>query len=333
MNAKQMNAKQKSVENTSSGQPENPQRRQFLKSIFGLGGAVEVAQAEPVHAKAGGLFFWADLKNGNMGFPSGLKVPSARPGSVMKLITAACILEEGAFNPNEKEECTGTFTISQEDFHCAHPHGKVTIEEAIAKSCNIFFVKATRRVGPGSIIEYARMFGLDTPVAGFKGGAFPTKPVHPTSYYAIGLAEDLRPNALQLLRLAAIFGTDGHVPVLRNAAALDVVENIGAQDDKPWTVALKETTFKRIRKGMIMAVSDGTAQHLDPDHKLRIAAKTGTVPYGKKFESWVIGFFPNDKPAENARLHAFCLYAPVGTSHDSAIPQAREKLLSVQWPE
>ncbi len=310
---------------THAQKPERLDRRRFLKSMFGLGGALEVAhEAQPVIAKTGGLFFWADLRNGNVGFPSGLHVPQSRPGSIMKLITAACILEEGHFNPNETEECTGTVHIGAEAYHCQHVHGIVNLEEAIAKSCNCFFAKATRHTGPATIIEYARKFGLDKPVAGFKCGSFPDKPSRPTATYALGLSEDLVPNALQLLRLAAVFGTQGNVPPLRNAGmpSEDQVDH-----PLPFEVKLRDTTFRRIRKGMTMACQDGTANELDPEHKLNIAAKTGTVPHGKKFESWVIGFFPQENPR-----HAFCLYAPSGTSHESAVPQARQRLMTVDWP-
>lgn len=318
--------------NLPSEQPENPDRRRFLKSIFGLGSAFEVSQAEPAEAAgpseasvpSGGIFFWGDLKNGNVGFPSGLKVPHTRPGSVMKLVTAACLLEEGLFNPNETAECRGTIVIGPDSFHCGEAHGIVNIEQAIARSCNVFFAKAVQKTGPAAIIDYARKFGFDTPVAGFKGGAFPTKPKFPTAIYALGLADDLQPNALQLLRLAAIFATEGQVPALKNAGMFDTND----QSVKPFTLELKEMTFRHIRDGMVMACQTGTAAELDPNHKLKIAAKTGTVARGKKFESWVTGYFPHDKPK-----HAFCLYAPVGTSHDSAIPQAREQLLSVEWPK
>jgi cell division protein FtsI/penicillin-binding protein 2 len=306
-------------------------RRRFLKSMFGLGGAapgslaIEKAQAEPTVAKASGRFFWADLKNGNIGFPSGLLVPSSCPGSVMKLVTAACILEEGIFNPNETEECTGSVQVGPDSFHCRVAHGKVTLEDAIAMSCNVFFAKATRHAGPASIIQYARIFGLDAPVAGFKCGAFPTRPSHAAPIYALGLSDDMKPNALQLLRLAAIFATAGQVPPLRNAA---MPADDGDAGGRPFSVKLRDTTFRRIAKGMIMAAADGTASGIDPDNKLKIAAKTGTVPHGKKFESWVIGYFPHDNPK-----HAFCQYAPSGTSHDSAVPRAKEMLLSVDWPE
>jgi penicillin-binding protein 2 len=315
------------IKRSGSEEPENMNRRRFLKSMFGMGSAIEVAQTEPKAAVAatptGGVFYWADLKNGNVGFPSGLSVPHSRAGSVMKLITAACVLEEGLFNPNETEECTGSISIGAETFACGKAHGILTIEQAIAVSCNVFFSIVSRKTGPMSIIEYAKKFGLDGPVAGFKCGAFPTKPKSSTARYALGLSDDMQPSALQLLRLAAIFGTEGSVPAMKNAGMVDHNDS----SVKPFSVQLRETTFRRIRKGMQMACETGTAEALDPEHKLKIAAKTGTVPHGKKFESWVIGYFPYDAPA-----HAFCLYAPAGTSHDSAIPQAREKLMSVNWP-
>lgn len=321
-----MTAKDKSAE-----QPENPDRRKFLKSMFGLGGAFEVAQGEPAEAAGpsvtrvpgGGIFFWGDLKNGNVGFPSGLKVPHTRPGSVMKLVTAACLLEEGLFNPNETAECRGTVVIGNDSFHCGEAHGVLDIEQAIAKSCNVFFAKSMKKTGPAAIIEYAKKFGFDTPVAGFKCGAFPAKAKFPAAIYALGLADDLQPNALQLLRLAAIFANNGNVPALKNAGMLDADDG----SMKPFTVELKEMTLRHIRNGMVMACQIGTAAALDPDHKMKIAAKTGTVARGKKFESWITGYFPHDNPK-----HAFCLYAPVGTSHDSAVPQAREQLHAVTWP-
>jgi penicillin-binding protein 2 len=319
-------------------QAESLNRRRFLKSMFGLGGALEATQSEPETANAanpgaktsakssaatGALFFWADLQNGNVGFPSGLQVPHSRAGSVMKLITAACLLEEGVFNPNETEECTGSVSIGGETYGCGKGHGILTIDQAIALSCNVFFAKVSRKIGPMAIIDYARKFGMDSPAAGFKCGAFPTKPKASTARYALGLSDDMQPSALQMLRLAAIFGTEGKVPAMKNAGMFDVND----LSIKPFSLDLRETTFRRIRKGMVLACEQGTAMKLDPEHKLKIAAKTGTVPHGKNFESWVIGYFPYDKP-----VHAFCLFAPSGTSRDSAVPQAHDKLMSVYWP-
>jgi cell division protein FtsI/penicillin-binding protein 2 len=78
---------------------------------------------------------------------------------------------------------------------------------------------------------------------------------------------------------------------------------------------------------MRMSALVGTAKKLDPENKLHIACKTGTSMHGKKFQSWVTGYFPYDAPK-----HAFCLCAPAGTSQEAAVPQAHAKLFETEWP-
>src|SRR5262249_25061635 len=120
--------------------------------------------------------------------------------------------------------------------------------------------------------------------------------------------------------IAAAVAGNGKVPPLRNAGML-------ADPDPEFSVDIGERTFDRLRKGMIGCVKEGTANNLDPQGTMHIAAKTGTVSHGKKFESSVIGFFDYEHPR-----HAFSLFAPVGTSHESAVPQVRQHLTSVEWP-
>ena len=122
------------------------------------------------------------------------------------------------------------------------------------------------------------------------------------------------------MRVAALIGGNGKIPLLRSAEMADIKGN-------PIELSLKEETFARLKEGMRLAAKNGTAQAIDPEDKLSLAVKTGTVSHGNKFESWIIGFFPFENPK-----HAFCLFAPVGTSHDSAVPLASKRLLSVDWP-
>ena len=80
-------------------------RRGFLKSIFGLRGAVEaksaVAKEKVVVRHVAPVFVWADLKTGQVGFPTGLHLGAGRPGSLMKIVAAAALHEEGLVNPNQ----------------------------------------------------------------------------------------------------------------------------------------------------------------------------------------------------------------------------------------
>lgn len=306
--------------------PKNPHRRRFLKSLLSLGGAVETGREVSARPQGKTAFFWCDLKSGNIGFPTGLNVPSSRPGSVMKLVTAAALLEEGIFNPNQTLDCTGSFRTEREVYKCPRGHGPLSIEQAIACSCNVFFARATHTVGAGVILHYARLFGLDRGVAG-SSFSFPREIPLDSVRLALGLDPDLKPSALQLMRIAALIGRRGRIPFLKSA------EVVAGPDDRAFELDLKEDTFRQLKNAMIMAAREGTAKELDPEDRLKLAVKTGTVAHGKKFESFIVGFFPaGSSPADREPDHAFCLHAPAGTSHDAAVPQARRMLFSVNWP-
>ncbi len=305
-------------------------RRRFLKSIFGLGAVVEEAveakapEVIPQPGSAGieraaPVFIWADLKTGQVGFPSGLNLGSGMPGSTMKLVAAAALHEESLISPNQIYECPGHITLHKQTFNCLHAHGRVNLTHAIAKSCNVFFVLASEKLHTSAFLDYARKFGLDQPVAGRHSGAFPAKANGPSYRYVLGLAEDMQPNALQILRMSAIVATRGDVPFLHSAEDSAAGERFGLQ--------LSDGTWHRLQQGMELACTEGTAQKLDPENKLHIAAKTGTAPRGNKFTSWITGYFPADAPK-----HAFVLNSTAGTSQEAAVPQAHKFLFASDWP-
>ena len=297
-------------------------RRRFLKSVFGLGALAETtapqAQASTSHHHVS--IFWANLHNGQVGFPTGTTVPSGQPGSLMKLVTAAALQQAGLFTHDETIECRGIIEIKRHTYKCLYPHGEVGITKAIGLSCNVFFAQAAQKLSPSTLIEYARHFGLDTPVAGYKAESFPKKPTGDTAQYALGLASDLKPNALQLLRLAALVGLHGAAPALHNPGEMD-------QSEKPFALDLHASTWHTLEQGMRIAGRQGTAKKLDPKDELQLAVKTGTAPHGKTFQSWIAGYWPFEKPH-----YAFCLRAPSGTSQEQAVPEAHSFLFSCEWP-
>jgi len=299
-------------------------RRGFIRSLFGITGAFPVAQ-QMAEARGQISFFWCNFQSGQVGFPTGLSVPTERPGSIMKLVAAAALIDEGLYHGNEIFECTGTYTVGKEAVHCQNAHGKIDLTQAIGRSCNIFFAQATKHLTARAFLHKAREFALDKPCAGTASGAFPLSPSGTSSLqYVLGLAPDLTPSALQLMRLAALVGIapGAHLAVLHSAENLDLKDK-----EQPILSPLSAQAHKILAEGMRLSATVGTARKLDADDKLKVAAKTGTTPHGNKFQSYVIGYFPYDKPA-----HAFVLYSPSGTSQDSAVPKAREFLMSTSWP-
>jgi stage II sporulation protein D len=296
-------------------------RRRFLKSLFGLGAVSEAGGAvEAAVKKQTASFFWANLRNGQIGFPTGMSVPSGMPGSVMKLITAAALRESGVVTDHTTVECRGVIEVHGERYSCLYPHGRVDLTKAIGLSCNVFFATEAQKLSPAAVVDYAKRFGLDAPVAGFGTACFPTSLRKDSVPYALGLSDDLQVNALQLLRVAALVGLHGTTPPLHNAVD-------PPRESDAFTLSLSQSTWMILQQGMRICGREGTAKAIDHDDKLHAAFKTGTAPHGKAWQSWVVGYFPFDKPTT-----AFALRASSGTSQETAVPEAKRFLLAHQWP-
>lgn len=293
-------------------------RRGFIRSLFGLTSAVEVkAKALPVQLE--GQWFWSNIRTGQIGFPTGLTLRQNRPGSIMKIIATAAFSEEKLVSPNETVACSGSLSLKQHKVFCQVPHGRVNLDHALGKSCNVFFATMSARLHGHIFGRYAEGFGLNTAVAKRRSGTFPTRFSDESISYVLGLSEDLKPHALQLMRISALVATKGRVPYMHSAEDPDI-------DYAPFELVLSAFTWGQIASGMRLCVRDGTARNLDPENRLQVAAKTGTAQHGNQFQSWITGYFPSEDPK-----HTFCIWSPSGTSQDAAVPYARKVLLSTDW--
>ena len=96
------------------------------------------------------------------------------PGSVFKLVVAAALLEQG--RPVETFPCTGSVNVNGLTFSCAggQAHGEVNLEQALAQSCNGYFINAARSLGGQAILTMAYNLGLGEEVEfgrGLRSGA------------------------------------------------------------------------------------------------------------------------------------------------------------------
>jgi penicillin-binding protein 2 len=73
---------------------------------------------------------------------------SYSPGSIFKLIMADAGLEEGLLDDDPAVVCTGSASFYGRVFHCARKegHGSLRLQDAIAKSCNVFFYNLGKRL-------------------------------------------------------------------------------------------------------------------------------------------------------------------------------------------
>ncbi len=216
------------------------------------------------------------------------------PGSLAKLATAHAGLLTGRIRTDTSFECRGALRVAGRVFHCSIPggHGRLTLPEALAQSCNIWFYQAGRRVGSGSILRSWRMLGVPVSADAASG-------VSVERLAAAG--EGVRLTPLQMALLCR-------------------------------TIALKKDTpgspCGALAAGMEAAVTGGTARALD-GLAARPAGKTGSPEHSAdpaRRHGWFAGYAPRDRPSI-----AFAVFCLDGNAHSSAVPVA-ERMLRELFP-
>lgn len=232
------------------------------------------------------------------------------PGSVVKPFTLATGFETGTLKGNETYYCGGYLHVGDHDIKCHDNsgHGQITLEEGLAKSCNVVLMNSAFEIGKENFCRYQRIFGF-----GQKTGVDLPSEASASSliYTADKMGEtDLATNAFgqnfnsTMTQVMSAFcslinGGSYYKPhIVKQILDSDgnVVENINPEVVKK-TVS-KETS--EILRGYMKGTVDygtGTAAAV-PGYSL--AGKTGTaekLPRGtNKNTLSFIGFAPADDP-------------------------------------
>jgi penicillin-binding protein 2 len=230
------------------------------------------------------------------------------PGSTWKLAIAAMALKRGivTFRSRMPIPCRGGLQYGNRFFRCwsAEGHGDLTLTEAIAQSCDVYFYQLGIKLGVTSLVEdgnewgFRGRTGIDLPSE--IPSEFPTGPEYYdrlygarrwTSAVALNLAIGQGENAQTLanvVRLYQMLASDGRVRVPY------VVRPAGT--GTPLSLDLTPEQIAGLRQAMIAVVEQGTARGSRLT-SLTIAGKTGTAqnPHGPD-HGWFIGFGPAEKP-------------------------------------
>ena len=230
------------------------------------------------------------------------------PGSTWKLGVAAMALKRGlvTFRSRMPIPCRGGLQYGNRFFRCwrAEGHGDLTLTEAIAQSCDVYFYQLGIKLGVTSLVEDGIELGargrtgIDLP--GEIPSEFPTGPEYYdrlygarrwTSAVALNLAIGQGENAQTLaniVRLYQMLASDGRVrmPFVVRPTATSSQLSLDLTPDQ----------IAGLRRAMIAVVEEGTARS-GRLAGLQIAGKTGTAqnPHGAD-HGWFIGFAPAEKP-------------------------------------
>lgn len=254
------------------------------------------------------------------------------PASTYKIITAIAGLEEGVIDERSTFTCYGSYIFGDRSFKCwrKQGHGTITVDEALASSCDVFFYQVGQRVGVDRLSYYARVCGLGAPT-GIKleheeSGLIPTSTwkknrtgiawqAGETLSVAIGQGYNLV-TPLQMAQLISAIGNGGRLfrpMVIKRVCSVDgrvLVEN------SPWIngrLPFSQSTLDIVRKALWKVVNDktgtGRIAHLK---EIDISGKTGTAQvFSRKRDdttrdedlsdhlkphAWFVAYAPSDHP-------------------------------------
>ncbi|HNX13492.1 MAG TPA: penicillin-binding transpeptidase domain-containing protein [Oscillospiraceae bacterium] len=236
------------------------------------------------------------------------------PGSTYKPLVSLAALETGTITPGTQIDCTHIYTY-YEDYQpkCLGTHGWISLEHALAVSCNFYFFEVGRRTTIQVIENYAKSFGLGEKTgiglpesAGIVAGVTYRSSIGQkwvpgdTLQAAIGQSDNLF-TPLQLANYIATICTGGirYQPrIVKQVVSKDGTRTLLA--DEPivaGTVELDPKNINYVRQGMLSVTLDGTGAGVFGDYKIKVGGKTGSAEVASGSPNAVfLAFAPYDNP-------------------------------------
>ncbi len=210
------------------------------------------------------------------------------PGSTFKLLTAAAALRRDPSMSGAVFSCTrlpdgrvgaripGRVRAIRDDVLDTHPHGAISMHDAMVRSCNAYFAQLAVQLGPDALLDLAGPLGLGLTRGNSRARLRETLP---QAGYGQG---EVLTTPLKMARVAAAFAADG---VVREAGALPATSRRAES-------LLTPRSARLIAKYLRDVVLEGTGRSLR-EHPWRIAGKTGTAELaGAPSHAWFAGFAP-----------------------------------------
>jgi penicillin-binding protein A len=234
------------------------------------------------------------------------------PGSTFKLVTLSAALSTGTFmatstvpGPAVLPLPGTTAAIHNENLRaCATSHGQISLQDALAVSCNTAYAYVGMKVGGDALLRQAQAYGFnhsfDVPMTAATS-VFPSDlNVPQTAQSAIG-QYDVRATALQMAMVVAALANNGVVmnPYLVQELLAPDLSVLQTTTPSEFGQAVTPQVAQEITAMMIDVVEHGTGTSAQIPG-VQVAGKTGTAETGNSSlpEAWFVSF----APAENAKV-------------------------------
>jgi penicillin-binding protein 2 len=252
------------------------------------------------------------------------------PGSTFKPISALAALEDGIVTTTTTVDCPGFYMLGNRRFRCEHVHGKVSMRDALKRSCNTYFYKLGEAAGMDRLARFAMDLGLGEKTGiGINTetrGLIPTKAWYEQRGevfrmgYALNAAIGQGNTRLTLIQLAVVYaalanGGTVYVPQLVDSVQAPdgtVLETFSARVRR--TIQYKPEYMQLVHSALYGVVNEEGGTAYDPKlvgGKIAVAGKTGTAQvehhqrdkndeqrtwYMHRSHAWFAGWAPAKDP-------------------------------------
>lgn len=233
------------------------------------------------------------------------------PGSTLKSLTAAAVIEEGLYKPDSMFNLPSTIKVGGRTIHEAHGRAAVrwSLTDIVTHSSNVGTVKLGQKLGEDGLYQAFSDFGLtEVPGTDFpgttKGWLPPTDKWSASSIGNIPFGQGVSVTPLQLSRSIAAIANDGILTTPHFLLDAPQSEDPGPTWERKRAIAPE--TAEQVTKMLEAVVTEGTgASAAVPGYT--VAGKTGTAqkarPGGGGYKGGgYVGSFIGYLPAEDPQV-------------------------------
>ena len=234
---------------------------------------------------------------------SGMTEYSFEPGSVIKTITFALLLDKGLVNPYDLVNGhNGRFKIGKKTITDEHKFDWLSAENVIVHSSNIGIAQLAQKLSGYEFHEGLKKFGFSKKstkdlIYERKGSIPSVKRLNNEIYKATcSYGYGMRANLMQLIRAYSAFSNNGKIisPRIVQSFIDEYGREITIPKEKKIQV-IKKSTAQRMKQILIKTVNEGTGKGAITKG-LEVGGKTGTAHkvekgrYIKKYNTAFVGF-------------------------------------------
>lgn len=204
------------------------------------------------------------------------------PASTFKLISLSAALEHGILSPDSTIECKGFIKFGNRKYHCGKRagHGTLTVEQAVAESCNILFYEIGKSIAVDDLAEYAQRFGLGSKTNILLGEQTGLVPTTQWKTDRIGERWWAGETVIASIGQGYLLATPIQIACMTASIFQGYLVTPRILVDEAVTLhpfLVQYSTRKFLKKCMKSAVQYGTAKGLNTIEDIKIYAKTGTA--------------------------------------------------------